>query len=450
MSKNKTMKTNIHSLCPLDGRYEPSVKELRDYFSEYATIKERVHVEIKYFLALLELDETKNLNDLDASVEGFLQMIIDDFNEQDAITIKKIEAETNHDVKAIEYFIKEKMEESGYGKWKEMVHFGLTSQDIVSTAFGCQLKKAYKEVLLPNLIEVINSINFRSFSLGDIPMLARTHGQPASPTNLGKELLVFHSRLNKQLKILDAIPITAKFGGAVGNLSAHVVTYPTVNWQEFADKFVNDLVLKRNSFTTQIDHYDDLAAFLDCWRRIQVILLDFTRDMWQYISMGYLVLDVNEKEVGSSTMPHKINPIDFENSEGNLGLSIALCTHLSTKLPVSRLQRDLSDSTVLRNVGTLFGYTLLALKGLRKGLNKVQPNKAKIKEDLYKDWSVIGEAIQSILRREGYPGAYDKVKAFTRNNECLNQKQVHAFIKGLDIKESVKEELLKLTPGNVV
>ena len=312
------------------------------------------------------------------------------------------------------------------------------------------LKRANREVLRPNLEKLIYIIEDKYNDWQEIPMLAHTHGQPAVPTTLGREMTVFFERLTKQLRILDNIPITAKFGGAVGDFKAHKIAYKDVDWIYFADKFLQSLGLKRSYLTTQIDHYDDLASFLDCWRRIQIILLDFTRDMWQYISMGYLVLDVNKKEVGSSTMPHKINPIDFENAEGNLGLSIALCTHLSTKLPISRLQRDLSDSTVLRNVGTLFGYTLLAIKGLRKVLNKVQPNKAKIKEDLYKDWSIIGEAIQSILRRESYPEPYDKVKELTRNNEYLNQKQVYDFIKDLDIKKSVEEEMLKLTPGNYV
>ena len=447
----------LHALRPLDGRYEPSVKALRVYFSEYATIKARTSIEIKYFLALCAHPKIKNLQDFPQEGKDFMQGIVDNFSEQDAIAIKKIEQTTNHDIKAIEYFIKEKMEEGGYARnkektkeYKEMVHFGLTSQDVVHTAFGCLLKEAFEEVLCPNLLQLIESIVYKAATWRDIRMLAHTHGQPAAPTTLGKEMIVFCMRLIKQLQILNKMSITAKFGGAVGNLTAHKFAYKDVDWNDFANKFVAGLGLVRNYPTTQIDHYDDLAAFLDAWRRVQVILLDFARDMWQYISMDYFLLKVNTEETGSSTMPHKINPIDFENAEGNLGLANALCTHLSTKLPVSRLQRDLSDSTVLRNVGTLFGYTLLALKGLQKGLAKVRPNRAKINEDLKKDWKLVGEGIQSILKREGFPKPYETLKELTRHNKKLAKAKITSFIKSLKAPESVKQELLKVKPENYI
>ncbi len=442
------MPSELFAISPVDGRYWNKVKELSDFFSEYALIKFRVIIEIEYFISLCQipLPQLKDLNKQDFRK---IRSIYKKFSEQDAKSIKEIERTTNHDVKAVEYFIKDKFEQLGYGKYKEFVHFGLTSQDINNTAIPYALYKFMYMIYYPQLDELINKLYELAGDWSDITILAHTHGQPASPTKLGKEIEVFIERLQKQLGLLRLIPYSAKFGGATGNFNAHKVAYPDIDWAEFANSFVNHVLsLERSQLTTQIEHYDNLAALLDNVRRINVILKDLAQDMWLYISMEYLRQKPVKNEVGSSTMPHKVNPIDFENAEGNLGVANALLDFMANKLPVSRLQRDLTDSTVLRNLGVPFAHTIIAMKSLIKGLNKVSPNQEKIQQDLENNWAVVAEAIQTILRREGYPNPYEKLKELTRTGEKITKEKIHNFIKSLDIPQKIKDELLKITPFN--
>lgn len=435
----------INAISPVDGRYSSVTSPLKQFFSEKALMKFRVQVEIEYFVALCRL----GLPQLEGALENeeAIWSISLNFSDEDAAAIKDIEAITAHDVKAVEYFIKEKFEELGLGAYKEFVHFGLTSQDINNTAYPLMLKGALEEGRYLGLLhDVINQLGDMSDQWHDIPMLAHTHGQPASPTTLGKEMAVFAARLEEQVAQLEGLPYPAKFGGATGGLNAHRAAYPDVDWESFADNFVGSLGLLRSKPTTQIDHYDNLAAIFDCLRRINVVLLDLCRDMWSYISMGYFRLKVKDGETGSSAMPHKVNPIDFENAEGNLGLANALLTFFSLKLPVSRLQRDLSDSTVLRNIGMPLAYGLIALTSVLKGLDKVIVNRPALEEDLDSNWEVIAEGIQTILRREGYPQPYEALKELTRTGSHTGRELLEDFIDGLDVPEPVKDELHALTP----
>jgi len=437
----------IFAISPLDGRYIASVSELSPFFSEFALMRYRVRVEIEYFIALcqLPLPALQGVSHLDF---GNLRSLYEQFSEADAHRIKEIERKVNHDVKAVEYLIKEKMEDMGLGAVKEFVHFGLTSQDINNTATPLMLKEALEQVYYPMLDKVFQYLKQKSTEWLDMPMLSRTHGQPASPTLLGKELMVFCERLQIQLTLLRQIPFNAKFGGAVGNFNAHQVAYPQIGWLRFADDFVAGLGMSRSQYTTQIEHYDNLSAVFDSLARINTILIDLCRDMWSYISMDYFKQAIVEGEVGSSTMPHKVNPIDFENAEGNFGIANALFGHLSSKLPVSRLQRDLTDSTVLRNIGVPVGHTLLALKNLFKGLNKLRLNRTALETDLKQHWEVVTEGIQTILRREGYPNPYEALKALSRTHEQITQQSIHEFIDGLDINEQIRNELKQITPFN--
>jgi len=438
----------LTSISPIDGRYRDKVEELAPFFSEFGLIKYRVLVEIEYFIALCELP-LPQLNKFDKTNYKQLREIYSNFSIADALSIKEIEKVTNHDVKAVEYFIKKKFDELNISEAKEFIHFGLTSQDINNTATPLLLKEAITTIYLPAIESIISKLDGYVEDWKEIPMLARTHGQPASPTSLGKEVNVFSERLKKQLIQLKVIPWSAKFGGATGNFNAHVITYPQTNWVEFGNNFVaNSLGLERSQTTTQIEHYDNLAAVFDALKRINTILIDMCRDFWTYISMEYFKQQVNKNEVGSSAMPHKVNPIDFENSEGNLGIANAIFEHLSAKLPISRLQRDLTDSTVLRNVGVPISHTLIALKSLQKGLSKVVVNQAAIHADLDKNWAVIAEAIQTILRREGYPNPYEALKDLTRGNASINEESIKSFINSLDINEAIKKELLAITPFN--
>lgn len=435
----------LNAISPVDGRYSSVTSPLKQFFSEKALMKFRVQVEIEYFVALCRL----GLPQLEGALENeeAIWSISLNFSDEDAAAIKDIEAITAHDVKAVEYFIKEKFEELGLGAYKEFVHFGLTSQDINNTAYPLMLKGALEEGRYLGLLhDVINQLGDMSDQWQDIPMLAHTHGQPASPTTLGKEMAVFAARLDEQVAQLESLPYPAKFGGATGGLNAHRAAYPDVDWESFADNFVGSLGLLRSKPTTQIDHYDNLAAIFDCLRRINVVLLDLCRDMWSYISMGYFRLKVKDGETGSSAMPHKVNPIDFENAEGNLGLANALLTFFSLKLPVSRLQRDLSDSTVLRNIGMPLAYGLIALTSVLKGLDKVIVNLPALEEDLDSNWEVIAEGIQTILRREGYPQPYEALKELTRTGSHTGRELLEDFIDGLDVPEPVKDELRALTP----
>ncbi len=439
---------SLNAISPVDGRYRSQSGELSAYFSESSLIKYRLLVEVEYFIALCEipLDE---LNKADKTKFDNLRKIYLAFSSEYADEIKGTEKVTNHDVKAVEYFIKKKVEEEGMGHLKEFVHFGLTSQDINNTAFPLAIKRSVEEVYHPMLQGVIMAIGKVSEEWNDIPMLSRTHGQPASPTRLGKEMNVFIERLNNQVSLLKQIPFTAKFGGATGNFNAHKVAYPAIDWKQFANSFVKDkLGLDRQQTTTQIEHYDNLCALFDGMKRINNILIDFNRDIWTYISMDYFKQEIKAGETGSSAMPHKVNPIDFENSEGNLGMANALFEHLSAKLPISRLQRDLTDSTVLRNVGVPFAHTLIAMKSLLKGLKKIKVNLSAIDADLENNWAVVAEAIQTILRRENYPNPYEKLKELTRTNEKISKGSIHSFISTLDVKESVKKELMAITPFN--
>ncbi|HNN10237.1 MAG: adenylosuccinate lyase [Bacteroidetes bacterium] len=440
------MSDALFAVSPVDGRYAAVCSPLREYFSEYALIRERVKVEIKYLIALAQL-QLPQLQ-IDSGKFDALRSIYRQFTPADAEQIKQTEKTTNHDVKAVEYFVKEKLEALGLHKAKEFVHFGLTSQDINNTATPMLVRHGIAEVMLPALTDVLNKIESQAQDWNNISLLAHTHGQPASPTRLGKEMKVFSERLRAQLEMLKSIPHSAKFGGATGNFNAHAVAYPAVDWISFADDFVNSLGLTRTTYTTQIEPYDNLAALFDNLKRINNILLDLCRDVWSYISMNYFSQTVKTGEIGSSAMPHKVNPIDFENAEGNLGIANALFEHLSAKLPVSRLQRDLTDSTVLRNTGVPFAHTLIALKSLLKGLNKILPNTQVISADLNSHAVVIAEAIQTILRREGYPNPYEALKDLTRGKENITLQDIHQFINTLQVSDAVKAELLKITPEN--
>jgi adenylosuccinate lyase len=447
LNKKPVDLTTLQALSPVDGRYRNIVNCLAPYFSEYGLIKYRLRVEIEYFIALCELP-LKELEDFDAKHFTSLRDIYKKFNADKAQQIKNVEKITNHDVKAVEYYIKSQFDELGISKYKEFIHFGLTSQDINNTAIPLSFKESLALEFYPLLNEIRDNLNHLAGMWKDIPMLARTHGQPASPTRLGKEIAVFVARLDEQIKLLDSIPFAAKFGGATGNMNAHHVAYPTVDWVAFANNFVEvQLGLKRSYPTTQIEHYDHLAALFDNLKRINTILLDLSRDVWQYIAMNYFKQSVKEGEVGSSAMPHKVNPIDFENAEGNLGIANALFEHLSAKLPVSRLQRDLTDSTVLRNIGVPMAHTYLALKSIEKGLAKLELNKPAIDKDLEDNWAVVAEAIQTILRREGYPQPYEALKKLTRGT-IINQESMHAFIDSLEIKKELKAQLKQITPFN--
>jgi adenylosuccinate lyase len=440
--------SSLNAISPIDGRYRSKVNELAPFFSEEALIKYRVLVEIEYFIALCEIP-LPQLKDVNTGVFDDLRAIYKNFSTEDALAIKKIEHVTNHDVKAVEYFIKEKFDTLGLSKFKEFIHFGLTSQDINNTAIPLSIKEAINEVYVPEYTLVLNKLKTLSKDWEAIPMLARTHGQPASPTRLGKEIEVFVVRLQEQFNLLNDIPSAAKFGGATGNFNAHHVAYPTIDWKAFGGKFVKENLGLHHSFpTTQIEHYDHLAALFDTLKRINTIVIDLNRDIWTYVSMDYFKQSIKEGEVGSSAMPHKVNPIDFENSEGNLGIANAVFEHLSAKLPLSRLQRDLTDSTVLRNVGVPFGHTLIGFKSTVKGLDKLLLNETKFAEDLENNWAVVAEAIQTILRREGYPNPYEALKGLTRTNAKINKDSISNFIDSLEVSNTIKEELKRITPSN--
>lgn len=440
--------SELTAISPVDGRYRPKVEELSVYFSEYSLFKYRVMVEVEYFISLCAIP-LPQLNSIDKTKFGLLRDIYKKFIPEDAGKIKSIEKTTNHDVKATEYYLKERFDELGLTEFREFVHFGLTSQDINNTAIPASLKDAMMEVYNPLLEKTIDRIESLAGEWDDIPMLAHTHGQPASPTRLGKEFMVFVERLRNQYKQLENIPYSAKFGGVTGNFNAHHVAYPDVDWAAFADHLVNEILgLKRNRITTQIDHYDDLAALFHNLERINTILIDLSRDIWIYISMDYFNQKIVKDEVGSSAMPHKVNPIDFENSEGNLGVANALFAFMAAKLPVSRLQRDLTDSTVLRNIGVPLAHTVLAFKSLLKGLDKLVVNQTGISDDLNNNWAVIAEAIQTILRREGYHDPFEALKELTRTNKNITREILHSFIETLNIDEQVKEELKRITPEN--
>ena len=438
---------SLNAITPIDGRYYDKTKGFSIFFSEQALIKYRVLVELEYFIALTRT-EISTLSDFPKDSIKKIKDIYLNFSYDDAISIKEIEKKTNHDVKAVEYFIKNKFKDLKLDKYLEFIHFGLTSQDINNTAIPLSIKNALNELYLPELNKLINLLEEKSNEYSDIPMLARTHGQPASPTRLGKEIEVFKVRLDEQLKFLNSIPIAAKFGGATGNFNAHQVAFPKINWKNFATCLINDLGLQHSFPTTQIEHYDHLASLFDSLKRINTIIIDVNRDIWSYISMDYFKQEIKKNEVGSSAMPHKVNPIDFENSEGNLGLANAIFEHLSSKLPISRLQRDLTDSTVLRNVGVPFSHTTIAIQSTIKGINKLIVNKSKIESDLNDNWAVIAEAIQTILRREGYPNPYEALKQLTRKNTSINQEKIHSFIDSLKIDKEIKNELKLITPSN--
>ena len=438
---------SLQAISPVDGRYRAQVEALASYFSEEALIRYRVRIEVLYFIALSEElpllrhvlgeERRERLHDLYLS-----------FSSQDALRIKEIERTTNHDVKAVEYFLKERFDELGLSDEKEFIHFGLTSQDINNTSFPLMIREAVEHVYLPELGGLVDQLKFYADQWVHVPMLARTHGQPASPTRLGKELEVYVYRLEEQIKVLEAIPHTAKFGGATGNFNAHAVAYPDHDWKHFATEFVHSLGLKREAFTTQISNYDQLASLFDVLTRINVILIDLARDFWMYISMEYFKQQIRPGEVGSSAMPHKVNPIDFENAEGNLGLANAVFGFLARKLPISRLQRDLTDSTVLRNVGVPLAHSMIALKSLRKGLGKILLNEEALHADLDSNWAVVAEALQTILRREGYPKPYEALKALTRTNEHITEQSIHDFIETLSVGQEVKDEMRRITPHN--
>ncbi len=436
--------TALTAISAIDGRYRKQVQHLDEYFSEYGLMKYRVMVEVEYLLFL----ESKKFFKLPAKVAKHLKKMVEDFGPEDAQEIKQIEYTTNHDVKAVEYFIKNELEKAGGVEAKEWVHFGLTSQDINNTAIPLFWKQAVEYEYLPGLLNLNTQLKLLANEWQDIPMLAHTHGQPASPTRLGKEIMVYVERIENQIEQFIGIPFTGKFGGATGNFNAHHIAFPKINWVKYANEFVSKIGLTRQQHTTQIEHYDNLAAHFDCMKRINNILLDFSRDVWSYVSMEYFKQKTKKGEVGSSAMPHKVNPIDFENAEGNLGLANAIFEHLSAKLPVSRLQRDLTDSTVLRNIGVPFAHTIIAFRSLEKGLGKLVINDAKIHEDLENNWAVVAEAIQTILRRENYPNPYEALKDLTRGNNKIDKKAIHQFIDGLKVKEIIKKELKKITPQN--
>lgn len=440
--------TKLNAISPIDGRYRNKVEPLALFFSEEALIKYRVKVEIEYFIALCEIP-LPQLADFDVSFFAELRKIYTDFSAEDAQKIKDIEKITNHDVKAVEYFIKEKFDLLKLHKYKEFIHFGLTSQDINNTAIPLSLKDAFEAVYYADLKLLIDKLNQLANDWAEIPMLARTHGQPASPTRLGKEIAVFVERIEQQLKQLKNIPYAAKFGGATGNYNAHKVAFPATDWKVFGSHFVENILGLHHSFpTTQIEHYDHLAGIFDTLKRINTIIIDFDRDVWTYVSMDYFKQKIKEGEVGSSAMPHKVNPIDFENSEGNLGIANAIFEHLSAKLPLSRLQRDLTDSTVLRNIGVPFAHTIIGFNSTLKGLDKLIINREKFAEDLENNWAVVAEAIQTILRREAYPNPYEALKGLTRTNEKITQKSMADFIDGLTVSDAIKKELKAITPSN--
>jgi adenylosuccinate lyase len=438
----------LSAISPIDGRYRSKVESLGNYFSEEALIKYRVLVEIEYFISLCELP-LPQLESVSNSVFEDLRAIYKNFTAVDAAAIKAIEKVTNHDVKAVEYFIKEKFDALDLSRYKEFIHFGLTSQDINNTAIPLSIKDAMNDVYVPEYLALLEKIKGLAKDWADIPMLARTHGQPASPTRLGKEIEVFVVRLKAQFNLLNDVPSAAKFGGATGNFNAHKVAYPNIDWKAFGSQFVQEKLGLQHSFpTTQIEHYDHMAALFDALKRINTIIIDLDRDFWTYVSMEYFKQKIKAGEVGSSAMPHKVNPIDFENSEGNLGLANAIFEHLSAKLPISRLQRDLTDSTVLRNVGVPFGHTIIAFKSTVKGLEKLLLNRAKFAQDLDNNWAVVAEAIQTILRRESYPNPYEALKGLTRTNEAITQSSISNFIDTLEISDSIKTELKAITPSN--
>ena len=443
MYSNPMDLNQLTAISPIDGRYRKQVQHLAEYFSEYALIRYRVLVEVEYFLFLAE----KRFFKLDAHTKKQLQKAIDEFSLQDAEAIKKTESITNHDVKAVEYFLKGMLDKAGAGHLKEWVHFGLTSQDINNTAIPLLWKNCIELDYLPSVINLQHAIGNLALAWKDVPMLARTHGQPASPTKLGKEMMVFVERLENQIQLFSYIPFMGKFGGATGNFNAHQVSFPKYNWTKFANGFLETkLGLQRQQYTTQIEHYDTLAAHFDAIKRINTILVDFCRDVWTYISIDYFKQKTKKGEIGSSAMPHKVNPIDFENAEGNFGIANALLEHLASKLPVSRLQRDLTDSTVLRNIGVPVSHTILAIRSMEKGIGKLVLNEAKLKEDLDANWAVVAEAIQTILRRENYPQPYEALKELTRGKNRIDKQSIHRFIGRLKIPASLKKELKKITP----
>ena len=440
--------TQLTAISPIDGRYRGKVEALAGYYSEYALIKYRVRVEIEYFIALRELP-LPQLEAVDPGLFEPLRDIYRNFSLSDAQTVKDTEKVTNHDVKAVEYFIKSKFDEMGLEACKEFIHFGLTSQDINNTSIPLLVKDSLNDVYYPAMQGLIDKLKALAAEWKDIPMLAKTHGQPASPTRLGKEIMVFASRLEEQLKLLKAVPVSAKFGGATGNFNAHHAAYPDIDWKDFGNRFVSGhLGLEREQWTTQISNYDNMAALFDGIRRLNTIIMDLDRDFWTYISMEYFKQTIKAGEVGSSAMPHKVNPIDYENSEGNLGISTAILEHLAHKLPVSRLQRDLTDSTVIRNIGVPLGHSLIAIASTMKGLGKLILNEPAIRADLENCWNVVAEAIQTILRREGYPKPYETLKALTRTNSAVTERSIHEFIEGLNVSDSVKAELMRITPYN--
>lgn len=440
---------SLNAITPIDGRYRRQVEELSSYFSEAALIRYRVKVEVEYFIALCQLP-LPQLKDTDPDSFEAMRNIYRNFSTEDAKEVKEIEKTTNHDVKAVEYFLKRHFEALGLDKHKEFIHFGLTSQDINNTSVPLSLKDCHTNSLLPKLQEVLAIIDDKAEQWKKIPMLAHTHGQPASPTLLGKEMKVFAYRLQEQLKYFDNIPFAAKFGGATGNFNAHNIAFPQYNWVEFANKFCSSLGLKRSLFTTQIENYDNLAAYFDNLRRLNIILIDFCRDMWQYISMEYFKQKIKEGEVGSSAMPHKVNPIDFENAEGNLGMANAVLTHLSMKMPISRLQRDLTDSTVSRNIGVPIAHTLIALNSIIKGMNKIILNNAALEQDLENNWAVVAEALQTILRSLDYPNPYETLKALTRTNSKITKETISQFIDTLNVDEKTKQRMKAITPSSYV
>ncbi|QZK89841.1 adenylosuccinate lyase [Flavobacterium sp. CHNK8] len=443
-----TTLNELNAISPIDGRYRSKTLSLAPFFSEEALIKYRVLVEIEYFIALCEVP-LPQLAGVNSDLFESLRNIYQNFSTEDALWIKETEKVTNHDVKAVEYFIKDAFEKLGLSQYKEFIHFGLTSQDINNTAIPLSTKEAFEKVYMPSLIALTAKLKELSVEWKDVPMLARTHGQPASPTRLGKEIGVFVERLEEQMRLLFNIPFAAKFGGATGNYNAHHVAYPQIDWKQFGGKFVEDILGLHHSFpTTQIEHYDHFAAFFDALKRINTIIIDLDRDIWTYVSMEYFKQKIKAGEIGSSAMPHKVNPIDFENSEGNLGIANAIFEHLSAKLPLSRLQRDLTDSTVLRNVGVPIGHTIIGFEATLKGLNKLLLNEPKFHEDLEKNWAVVAEAIQTILRREGYPNPYEALKGLTRTNEAIDKNAIHGFIATLDVSELIKAELMQITPSN--
>ncbi len=444
------MSHQLLSISPVDGRYNRVTSVLSDYFSEYALIRYRVRIEVEYFIALCELP-LPQLQGVPKQAYDELRKLYTEFKMEDAQHVKEIESVTNHDVKAVEYLLKEKLEELGLNDYREFVHFGLTSQDINNTATPLLLKEAITEVYRPALVALIEKLRGMATDWQDVPMLAHTHGQPASPTRLGKEFMVFVERLEKQLAQLDVVPASAKFGGATGGFNAHHVSYPQIDWVAFGNHFVNDILgLSRSQYTTQIEHYDNLAATFDALKRINTILTDLARDMWTYISMEYFRQQVKKGEVGSSAMPHKVNPIDFENAEGNFGVANAVYEHLAAKLPISRMQRDLTDSTVLRNVGVPVAHSLIGFSSLQKGLGKVILNDVALAADLEDNWAVVAEAMQTILRREAYPNPYEALKALTRTGGHITEQTIKEFVEGLDVADSVKDELRAITPHNYV